>query len=165
MASDPMVSINLGNEVDLSKQHDGTPHVFVLHRPSLAGRCSAVTGDFFDAVPEGGDVYILCAVVHDWDDGDAAAVLRRVAQAMSGEARLLIVDNVIPEGSEAHAGKWIDLEMLLMTGGRERTAAEFAALTAAAGLRIERIVPTAVSVSVIEARRFRDGAAEGTARP
>jgi len=125
----------------------------ILAEYAVTQRCTILAGDFFESVPAGADRYILCAVLHDWDDERALAILGRVANNMSRDARALIVENVIPPGDEAHPGKLIDLEMLLISGGRERTEAEFRALTHAAGLVVERILPTAVSVSIIEARR------------
>jgi O-methyltransferase domain/Dimerisation domain len=118
----------------------------------VADRARVVGGDFFAVLPDGADITLLCAIIHDWDDEHAASILRGVARAMPADGRVLIVDNVIPDGNEAHPGKLIDLEMLLMTGGRERTHHEFEVLLGRAGLRIERVIPTAVSISIIEAR-------------
>jgi predicted O-methyltransferase YrrM len=118
----------------------------------VADRVQVIGGDFFAIVPQGADVALLCAVIHDWDDEHAASILRSVVKAMAGDGCVLIVENVIPDGNEAHPGKLIDLEMLLMTGGRERTHREFEALLASAGLRIARVIATAVSISIIEAR-------------
>ena len=118
----------------------------------VADRAQVVSGDFFAALPHGADITLLCAVIHDWDDERAASILRGVARVMPADGCVLIVDNVIPEGNEAHPGKLIDLEMLLMTGGRERTRREFEVLLGVAGLRIERVISTAVSISIIEAR-------------
>lgn len=118
----------------------------------VVDRVELIGGDFFTALPRGVDVTLLCAVIHDWDDERAAAILRNVVEAMSPDGCVLVVENVIPEGNEAHPGKLIDLEMLLMTGGRERTRREFEVLLGVAGLRIERVLPTAVSISIIEAR-------------
>jgi hypothetical protein len=137
--------------IDTPEAVSGAQEIFAQY--SVLGRCTSMAGDFFEAVPAGADRYILCAVLHDWDDERAATILGRVATSLSGDARLLIVENVIPPGNESHPGKLIDLEMLLMTGGRERTQAEFRALADVAGLEIERILSTAVSVSIIEARR------------
>lgn len=119
----------------------------------VAARAQAIGGDFFVAVPRGADTVMLCAVIHDWDDAQATAILQRVVEAMPSDGRVLIIENVIPEDNEAHPGKLIDLEMLLLTGGRERTLQEFATLLGAAGLCIRRVLPTAVSVSIIEAFR------------
>lgn len=118
----------------------------------VSDRVELVGGDFFAALPRGADNTLLCAVIHDWDDERAAAILRNVVTAMPADGSVLIVENVIPEGNEAHPGKLIDLEMLLMTGGRERTHREFEVLLGIAGLQIERVLPTAVSISIIEAR-------------
>jgi hypothetical protein len=128
----------------------GAPEM--LARNAVSERCAIIAGNFFDTVPAGADHYILSAILHDWDDERAAVLLRRVASRMSSDARVLIVENVIPPGNEAHPGKLIDLEMLLITGGRERTEAEFAALARSAGLKVEGIVPTAMPVSIIVAR-------------
>lgn len=125
--------------------------VFAQH--GVADRAQAIGGDFFDALPRGADTALLCAVIHDWDDAPAAAILHRVAEALPAGGCILIVENVIPEDNEAHPGKLIDLEMLLLTGGRERTHREFEALLERVGLRIGRVLPTAVSVSIIEAFR------------
>lgn len=125
----------------------------LLDAHGVAPRAQTIAGDFFEAVPPGADLTLLCAVLHDWDDAQAATILRRVAEAMPADGRVLVIENVIPDGNEAHPGKLIDLEMLLLTGGRERTREEFAALLDAAGLRLARVLPTAVSVSVIEAVR------------
>jgi hypothetical protein len=136
---------------DRSEVVRGAQEIFAQY--AVAERCTTVVGDFFEEIPAGADRYVLCAVMHDWDDERAAAILGRVAARLTADARVLIVENVIPPGNEAHPGKLIDLEMLLMTGGRERTEAEFRDLANLAGLKIERVVQTAVSVSIIEARR------------
>ena len=128
----------------------GAPRTFAEF--GVADRSQVVAGDFFSAVPQGADIMLLCAVIHDWDDEQAASILRSVVKALPADGRVLIVENVIPEGNEAHPGKLIDLEMLLMTGGRERTQREFEVLLGVAGLRIERVISTAVSISIIEAR-------------
>jgi hypothetical protein len=136
---------------DRSDVVSGAQDIFAQY--AVTERCTSRVGDFFEEVPAGADCYLLCSVLHDWDDDRAAAILGRVASRLTAGARVLIVENVIPPGNEAHPGKLIDLEMLLVTGGRERTEAEFRELANAAGLDIVRIAPTAVSVSIIEARR------------
>jgi O-methyltransferase domain/Dimerisation domain len=125
--------------------------VFAAH--AVADRAGAIGGDFFNVVPAGGDAYLLSTVIHDWDDERAIAILHRVGAAMQAHGRVLLVENVIPEGDAPHPGKWIDLEMLLIAGGRERTEREYARLVEAAGLRMTRVIPTAVSVSIVEAVR------------
>jgi hypothetical protein len=122
-------------------------------RHGVAGRCRAIGGDFFSVVPAGGDTYLLSTVIHDWNDERATEILHRVAAAMQPHGRVLIVENVIPTTDEAHPAKFLDLEMLVIAGGRERTQGEYASLLKRAGLRLERVLPTAALVSIVEARR------------
>ena len=133
------------------------PHVVVealphLHTGGVTERCEVVGGDFFAAVPDGADAYLLRYIVHDWDDARAAEILRNCRRAMPPHGRLLLVDFVIPPGNGLDWGKWLDLTILTLLSGRERTAAEFAALCRAAGLELTRIIPTAAQLSIIEAR-------------
>jgi hypothetical protein len=114
-------------------------------------RCSYVTGDFFTSVPPGADAYLLCGVIHDWDDSRAVAILRNCRKAMTKNSRVLLVDMIVPDAASASFSKLLDLNMLVMNGGRERTIAEFRALLCAAGCVLTRIVPTMAPQSVIEA--------------
>jgi O-methyltransferase domain/Dimerisation domain len=114
-------------------------------------RCSYVAGNFFESVPEGADAYLMCSVVHDWDDGRAVTVLRKCRKAMASNGRVLIVDMIVPETESASFSKLLDLNMMVMTGGRERTKAEFSALLNAADYRLTRIIPTMAPQSIIEA--------------
>lgn len=118
----------------------------------LGSRAEAVGGDMFAAVPPDGDIYMLKSVLHDWADGPAGAVLRSVRAAMAPAARLLAIERVMPDrmGPEARMVALADLRMLLRTGGRERTKAEFRALFEAAGLRWLRTVPTAAGFAILE---------------
>ncbi len=138
----------------------------VFDRAPLASRAEAAlrdadigdrgrfeAGDFFDAVPAGADLYLMSSVLHDWDDVRAGRILRSVARAMTPSSRLLVVENVVEADNAAHPGKLIDLEMLLLTRGRERSASEFRDLLAQAGLRCDRVIDTAVSAVILEARR------------
>ena len=118
-------------------------------RDDLDGRLSAVAGDFFARVPAGGDLYVLKFILHDWDDERAGAILRRVREAVDPGGRIAIVEAVLPDTPAEHTGWLFDLNMLAVTGGRERTGREFAALLEGAGCRIERITPTASPLSVI----------------
>jgi hypothetical protein len=123
----------------------------------LGDRCRAVGGDFFAAVPSGGDAYVLKHVIHDWDDERALTILRNCHRAMSATGTLLIIEGVYPpriDQSLASRGAAAnDVNMLVNTGGRQRSEAEFGALYAAAGFALTRIVPTLAGVSVIEGRR------------
>jgi hypothetical protein len=118
----------------------------------LDQRCKTVVGDFFQGVPEGGDAYIMKHIIHDWDDEQAGVILRNIRKAAAPGARVILLESVIAEGNAPDFGKIIDFEMLLMPGGRERTAEEFRALFSSAGFEVTRIVPTQSPLSVIEAR-------------
>jgi predicted O-methyltransferase YrrM len=126
-----------------------------LKAADLSDRCEFLAGDFFITVPEGGDAYLLSRIVHDWDDEAALAILRRCRNAMRPGSTLLLVEVVLPErASNASDAIRMDLHMLTLLGGRERTATEFERLLAAAGFQIGRIVPTRspADIKVIEAR-------------
>jgi len=127
-----------------------------IERAGLASRCDVVSGSFFEAVPPGADAYLLKHVIHDWDDERANAILCRCRAAMSDDATLLLVEGVYPEridrslGSRGSAAN--DVNMLVCTGGRQRSEREFRELYAAAGFELVRIVPTPANVCVIEGR-------------
>jgi hypothetical protein len=124
-----------------------------LRKDACARRCSYVAGDFFASVPKGADAYLLCGVVHDWDDGRAATILKNCREAMMKNSRLLLVDMVVPDSASSPSfSKLLDLNMLVMTGGRERSKAEFAALFDAADYKLTRIIPTRAPQSIIEGR-------------
>ena len=127
-----------------------------LAEAGLADRADAIGGDMFESVPAGGDLYLLSHVIHDWGDADATRVLQSCRRAMQPEARLLILDRVMPEriepGADVQAKVLLDLTMMIMHGeARERTASELEALLAAADLRLTRILSTPAPVSLIEA--------------
>ncbi|TFV57317.1 hydroxyneurosporene methyltransferase [Mycobacterium sp. PS03-16] len=117
----------------------------------MEGRATVAPGSFFDSVPGGGDLYVLKHVLHDWSDERAADILRRVREAMSPAATLLLIEAVIPRGNGLHFGKLLDLDMLVFAGGRERTRVEFSALLRDNGFQLRRIVPTVTHLSLIEA--------------
>ena len=123
----------------------------VLREAGVAERCEVVGGSFFEAVPGGGDAYLLKAVLHDRDDAEAGAILRNCRRAVAGpEGRLLVLERVVAPPNEDPEAKFSDLNMMAVTGGRERTQEEFAALFAAAGFRLAAVVRTGTPVSVIE---------------
>jgi hypothetical protein len=115
----------------------------------LSGRCQIVGGDFFTSVPSA-DVYVLRHIIHDWDDGDAVSILRNCRNAMNPEGTVLLVETVIPPLNEPCFGKWLDL-MMLIVGGRERTEEQYRQLLPQAGLELNRIIPTAHEISIVEA--------------
>jgi hypothetical protein len=125
-----------------------------LEAEGLADRCEAVGGSFFDEIVGGADAYLLKHVVHDWNDEQAAEILRRVRAAMPPQAKLLVVEGVYPEritvdlpsrGAAAN-----DVNMLVVAGGRQRTEAEFRELYASGGFRLTRMVPTLSPVVIVE---------------
>jgi SAM-dependent methyltransferase len=120
----------------------------------LADRCEFVGGAFFEAVPGGFDAYVLKHVIHDWDDARAVRILETCRRAMGPPARLLIVEGVYPPridvSPESRGAAANDCNMMVCTGGRQRSEAEFRALYDAAGLRLARIVPTAGPACVVE---------------
>ena len=123
-----------------------------IQQLGLEDRCETRTGSFFEAVPEGGDAYILKHIIHDWDDDRAVLILKNIKRAMKPGGRVILLESVLGPENQPDFGKLIDLEMLLMTGGRERNEEEFKALFARAGYRLTRLVPTASPLAVIEAR-------------
>lgn len=124
-----------------------------LEASGLATRCDVVGGDFFEAVPAGGDAYILKNIIHDWDDDRAIAILRNVHRAMREGGRLLLAEIVVPAGNGPSLGKLSDLHMLVMTGGRERTEMEYRALLDKAGFELSRVLPTGSFVDLVEGVR------------
>lgn len=134
------------------------PHVVArpdpLEEAGVADRCEIVGGDMLRAVPAGADAYLVKRVIMDWGDEQGAAILRRCAGAMAEGGRVLVVEMVLPPGSEPSPARAFDMLMLLnQPGGRIRTEAEFRDLFAAAGLRLTRVIPTASPNSIIEGVR------------
>ncbi|MBH0777159.1 methyltransferase [Nocardia bovistercoris] len=117
----------------------------------VADRCSIESGSFFDAVPTGGDLYVLKHIVHDWDSERIATILRVLRTAMPPTARLLLVELVLPHHNRPHPGKYIDLEMLINTGGRERDATEYRDLLARSGFTLLRHIATVAPDQLLEA--------------
>ena len=133
------------------------PHVTAtatakLEGRGLLGRCAVVAGDFFKSVPSA-DLYVLKQILHDWNDEQATTILRNCAQSMTPRGRIAIVEMVIPDDRSSTPAQLMDVNMLAILPGRERTQAEYTALLAAAGLRFERLVPTHSPFQIIEATR------------
>ncbi len=119
----------------------------------LRGRLQADACDFFKTIPEGSNAYLMSHVLHDWTDEQCGTILKNCRRAMQKEAKLLIVEMIVPSGNEPSIAKLLDLEMLVITGGRERTEAEFRALLESSGFKLSRVIPTQESISVMEAVR------------
>ncbi|MFH8748531.1 methyltransferase [Streptomyces rimosus] len=129
----------------------GTVADHLLDTAELAGRWRTEGGDLFTAVPEGGDLYLLKNILHDWPDDDCLRILATVRRAMTPGTRLLVIDAVLPADGTPHPAFALDVVMLMMLQGRERTAAEFEGLLEGAGFRMVRVVPTPALTSVVEA--------------
>jgi hypothetical protein len=119
----------------------------------LADRCQVVGGSFFESIPAGADACMMKFILHDWNDELATKILRNVHRALPAGGRLLVVDTVVKPGNEPDFAKLMDLNMLAMTGGKERTEAEFSWLFAGAGFHLVKVHPTECPLSVIEAVR------------
>ncbi|HTE85703.1 MAG TPA: methyltransferase [Dehalococcoidia bacterium] len=122
-----------------------------LSAAGMAGRCQVVGGDFLEAVPEGGDGYIVSHCIHNWDEASCVRILANCRRAMQQSGRLLIIEAVVRPGDEPDPAKILDLAMLLVPGGQERSQDEYRILLDKAGFRLTRVVPTRTSASVIEA--------------
>ncbi|MGG5824062.1 methyltransferase [Falsiroseomonas sp. HW251] len=144
--------------IDLPGVVEGAPRL--LAEAGVADRCEVVGGDMFAGVPEGGNLYVLSRVIDSFDEARAVSVLATCRRAMEGAGRgqrLLLVEPVLPDRIEATASPTVqedmlmDLTMLVRTGGCERTEAEYRAFLTAAGLRLDRVIPTRAAVSLVEA--------------
>ncbi|PYS51345.1 MAG: methyltransferase [Acidobacteria bacterium] len=121
-----------------------------LAAEGVSDRAEVLGGDFFDSVPTGGDAYVMKLIIHDWDEERARLILKNCHSAMVDGGRLLLVETVVPEGNEPSFAKMMDLQMLVMTGGRERTEAEYRDLFAAGGFKLTRVIPTESPMSIVE---------------
>lgn len=124
-----------------------------LSAMGVADRCAIQAGDFFTAVPPGGDTYIMKNIIHDWDDERSLVILKNIAGRLKGtpQGKVVLLEFALSPGNDPQLGKWADIEMLALPGGRERTSDEYRDLFARAGLRMTRVVPTKAPQSVIEA--------------
>lgn len=128
-----------------------------IHELALKERCRTAFGDFFQAVPEGGDLYFMKHILHDWTDEQATTILRNCRRALESNrsqnrsGKVVLLEFVLPPGNEPHPSKVIDIEMLFFPGGRERTEQEWRELFAGAGFQLSRIVATKSPFSLIEA--------------
>ena len=115
-------------------------------------RMEVIGGNFFESVPRGADAYLLRWILHGWAEPKAAAILVSLRRAMKATARLILVEHVIPEGAAFDLSKWIDLQMLVCLGGRERTETEYRALLTGAGFDLQEVVATASPLSLLVAK-------------
>jgi hypothetical protein len=124
-----------------------------IRQMALDSRCRTAAGSFFKSVPEGGDLYLMKSIIHDWAEDQALSILGNCRAALRGkpDGRLMLLELVVPPGDVPHLSKIIDIQMLFFPGGRERTEREYAELLAKAGFRLTRVVPTKSPFSLIEA--------------
>jgi hypothetical protein len=113
-----------------------------INENHLQGRCSFEAGSFFDTVPPGASAYLMKSILHDWDDEHARKILANVQKAMGKGSKLLLIEAVVPERNIPHPGKLMDINMMVMTGGRERAAKEWKDLIEESGLNFPKIIPT-----------------------
>lgn len=137
-----------GTLFDLSAVVDNPVY---LSDADFNGRWKKYSGDFFTAVPDSADAYILKRILHDWSDERCLEILRACRRAMRDDSVLLVVDSIIPSGNTPHPGKVMDILMMIFGEGRERTEADFQNLFEAAGLKLSKITPTPTALTVIEA--------------
>ena len=134
------------------------PHVVArakerIQVSGLQDRCDLVPGSFFEAVPPGANAYVLRHIIHDWDEEKCLTILRNCHRAMSSDSKLLVIESVIPSGNEPFGGKFLDLVMLLIPGGKERTETEYRQLLEQAGFELARVIHTGMEVSIVEGRK------------
>ena len=132
------------------------PHVVadapeLIRERGLVNRIKIESGSFFENVPSGGDVYLLSHIIHDWSEARCLAILRNCRRAMRSDSRLLLIEMVLPTGNAPHLGKMLDIIVLAIPGGQERTEPEYRALLDKAAFRLKQVVPTESAVSVVEA--------------
>ena len=132
------------------------PHVVAGTKPAieargLAGRIEVMGGDFFKEVPSGGDIYLLKHILHDWNDEKCVSILENVRKAMKPTSKVLVVEFALPENATPSLAHLMDLNMLVMLDGRERTKDQYGALFAKAGLRLSRFIPTPSPMGIAEA--------------
>lgn len=128
----------------------------VLSKAGISDRCTIIGGDFFKAVPAGGDLYLLKAIIHDWEDAEAGVILRNIHRAMPPDARILIIERLLAPANQGPEAKFSDLNMMVHPGGRERDRAEYTALLESSGFRLNRVIETGTRLSLIEAEPIHD---------
>jgi hypothetical protein len=152
-----MLSIILKKYPNLRGVVFDSPHVVsgaaaTLQQFELGDRCTTVGGNFFESVPAGCDAYILKHIIHDWNDRDAERIIRTIRAAAKPGSYLLLVEMVIPGGDGPHPGKLLDLEMLVVASGQERTESEYRELLLRSGYRLNGITTTKSPICVIESQ-------------
>jgi ubiquinone/menaquinone biosynthesis C-methylase UbiE len=123
-----------------------------IHQAGVEDRCRFEPGDFFERAPKGADAHLLKFILHDWNDEDSVRLLKRCRETIDPKGLLLVLEVLVPAENRPDFSHLMDLNMLVMTGGMERTEAEYASLFERGGFRLHRVVPTASPFSLIEAK-------------
>jgi len=122
----------------------------LIEADGLTDRIDLKPTNFFESVPAGADAYLMRHIIHDWTDEQSLVILKNIRKVIGSGGRLLVIEGVVPAGNDPSFSKLLDLNMMVMPGGKERTEAEYRALFAAGGFRLERVVPTASEIQVLE---------------
>ena len=131
------------------------PEVITIATKFLGGaeRCSLVSGDFFQSVPKNGEAYLLKSILHDWNDADALKILEKCHEAMSNDSKLIIIEPIMIAANQKDHAKIMDVYMMVITGGKERTLEDFRNLLFQAGFSIKSVTPTETEFTILEAVR------------
>lgn len=124
----------------------------LLKEAGVAERCTIESGGLFDPVTPGADAYLLKHIVHDWPEDKVIEILSNVRRSIGPDGRLLLMEFVTPEGNGPHPAKLVDLWLMLLVGGKERTAKQYSDVLARSGFSLDRVVQTAATISIVEAR-------------
>ena len=116
----------------------------------IPNNCKILSGNFFDSIPQGGDVYVMKLILHDWDDAQAVSILKNCSRVLPPNGKLLVIEGIILDGNQFDPHKQLDISMMLIFGGRERTKKEFSAIFEQAGLKLSRVIPTSTRLSIME---------------
>jgi hypothetical protein len=138
-----------GTLFDLAHNQSGATEL--LQSRGMAHRVAFTAGSFFESVPTGCDLYLLSHVLHDWSEQQCLTILANCRRALPSSSRLLVIEQVLPEGNAFHPGKMLDMTMLALTPGQERTESEYRALLGKAGFKLTRVIPTSAAISIVEA--------------
>jgi ubiquinone/menaquinone biosynthesis C-methylase UbiE len=122
-----------------------------LAENGVSDRCETIGGDFFESVPEGGDLYYMRWIIHDWDDDLSIKILKNIRQVIPENGKLLLLEAVVPNDDTPHFSKFMDLNMMVMTGGCERTPKQYEVLLEKAGFKMTNVIPTNSFMSIVEA--------------
>ncbi len=127
----------------------------IIEKMGVSKRCKLVGKSFFDDVPAGGDIYILSAIIHDWDDESCIKILKNCYKKIHDGGKLLLIESVIEKGNGRQFGKLTDLNMMVLAGGKERTAEEFRELLSAGGFEMKRVIPTVTDMGIVESVKVK----------